>query len=82
MKKRLNNDVSSKANKNENQSQKIDENFDEKNCQLKNDILYANKRIYISSQKLRNALFKQNHDDFYAKHFEYKKIFELIRLKY
>ena len=24
-------------------------------------------------KKLRNALFKQNHDDFYVEHFEYKK---------
>ena len=53
-----------------------------KKWQLKNDILYANERIYISFKKLRNALFKQNHDDFYAKHFEYEKIFELIRRKY
>ena len=47
-----------------------------------NDILYANERIYISSQKLRNALLKQNHDDFYAEHFEYEKTLELIRRKY
>ena len=26
--------------------------------------------------------FKQNHDNFYAEHFEYKKILELIRRKY
>ena len=82
MKKRLNNDVLTKVNKNENQFQKIDENFDKEKWQLKNNILYANKRIYISSEKLRNALFKQNHDDFYAEHFEYEKIFELIRRKY
>ena len=30
-------------------------------------------------KKLRNVLFKQNHDNFYAEHFEYKKTFELLR---
>ena len=58
MKKRLNIDVSAKVNKNENQFQKTDENSDKEKWQLKNDILYANKRIYILSEKLRNALFK------------------------
>ena len=82
MKKRLNIDVSAKINKNESQFQKTDENSDKEKWQLKNDILYANERIYISSEKVRNALFKQNHDYFYAKHFEYEKIFELIRRKY
>ena len=84
MKNRLNIDVSAKINKNENQFslKKIDENFDKKKWQLKNNILYANERIYISSERLRNALFKQNHDDFYAEHFEYEKILELIRRKY
>ena len=53
-----------------------------KKWQLKNDILYANERIYISSKKLRNALFKQNSNAFYAKHFEYEKKLELIRRKY
>jgi hypothetical protein len=27
---------------------------------------------------LRRELFKQNHDDFHAKHFEYEKTFELF----
>ena len=53
-----------------------------KNDNWKNDILYVNKHIYISSKKLRNALFKQDHDDFYTEHFEYEKILELIRRKY
>ena len=48
----------------------------------KNDILYANKRIYISSKKFRNVLFKQDHKNFYTKHFEHKRIFELIRRRY
>ena len=84
MKKRLNNDVSAKANRTENQSslKKIDENSDKEKWQLKNDILYANERIYISSKRLRNALLKQNHDDLYAKYFKYEKIFESIRRKY
>ena len=71
-----------KANKNKNQFQKTDENSDKEKWQLKNDILYTNERIYISSERLRNALLKQNHDDLYAEHFEYEKILELIRRKY
>ena len=82
MKKQLNNNVSVKVIKDKNQfsmKAKIDENFDKKKWKLKNDILYANECIYISSEKLRNTLLKQNHDNFYVEHFEYEKTFELIR---
>ena len=61
---------------------KLTKNFVQKKRQLKNNILYTNKRIYISSKKFRNALFKQNHYDFYTEYFEYKNFFKLIRRKY
>ena len=82
--KKLSNKVFSNVNKNNQFSQKtkINENFKKEKWQLKNDILYANERIYISSKKLRNTMFKQNHDNFFADHFEYKRTFELIRPKY
>jgi hypothetical protein len=49
---------------------------------MKNDILHFEKRYYILSNFLRKELFKQNHDDFHANHFEYEKTFELLRKKY
>ena len=49
---------------------------------MKNNILYINERIYISSKKFRNTLFKLNHDNVYKKHFKYKKVLELVRRKY
>jgi hypothetical protein len=49
---------------------------------VKNDILHFEKKYYILANFLRKELFKQNHDDFHAKHFEYEKIFELLRKKY
>ena len=75
--KTWNNDVFFNANRDDQFSQKTktDENFEKKNYNWRMIFLYANERIYISSKRLRNALFKQNHDDFYAEHFEYKKNF-------
>jgi hypothetical protein len=49
---------------------------------MKNDILHFEERYYILSNFLRRKLFKQNHDDFHANHFEYEKILELFRRKY
>jgi hypothetical protein len=49
---------------------------------MKNDILHFEKRYYILSNFLWKELFKQNHDDSHANHFEYEKIFELLRRKY
>jgi hypothetical protein len=49
---------------------------------IENDILHFEKRYYIFSNLLRRKLFKQNHDDFHANHFEYEKTFELLRRKY
>jgi hypothetical protein len=49
---------------------------------VKNDILHFEEKYYIFANLLRRKLFKQNHDDFHAKHFEYEKIFELFRRKY
>jgi hypothetical protein len=49
---------------------------------MKNDILHFEEKYYILSSLLRRELFKQNHDDSYANHFEYKKILELLRRKY
>ncbi len=49
---------------------------------MKNDILHFEERYYILSNFLRRELFKQNHDDFHANHFEYEKTFELFRKKY
>jgi hypothetical protein len=49
---------------------------------MKNDILHFEKKYYILASFLRKELFKQNHDDFHAKHFEYEKILELFRRKY
>ena len=82
--KKLSKEVFSNVNRNYQFSQKtkIDENSYKEKWQLKNDILYANKDIEIPSKKFRNALLKQNHDNFYAKYFEYEKVFELIRRKY
>jgi hypothetical protein len=48
---------------------------------MKNDILYFEEKYYILAKFLRK-LFKQNHDDFHAKNFEYEKILELFRRKY
>ncbi len=49
---------------------------------IKNDILHFEERYYILSSLLRRELFKQNHDDLHASHFEYEKILELLRRKY
>jgi hypothetical protein len=49
---------------------------------MKNDILHFEEKYYILANFLRKELFKQNHDDFHAKHFEYEKILELFRRKY
>ena len=80
--KKYHNDVFLNVYKNDQFSQKtkIDENSNKK-WQLKNNSLYVNKRIYISSKKIRNLLFTQNHDDYYGEHFESEKSFKLIRRK-
>jgi hypothetical protein len=49
---------------------------------MKNDILHFEEKYYILANLLRKELFKQNHDDFHAKHFEYEKILKLLRKKY
>jgi hypothetical protein len=49
---------------------------------MKNDILHFEKKYYIFSNLLRRELFKQNHDDSHANHFEYEKTLELLRRKY
>jgi hypothetical protein len=49
---------------------------------IKNDILHFEEKYYILSNLLRRKLFKQNHDDSHASHFEYEKILELLRKKY
>jgi hypothetical protein len=49
---------------------------------MKNDILHFEEKYYILSNILRRELFKQNHDDFHAYHFEYEKTLELFRKKY
>ncbi len=45
---------------------------------MKNDILHFEEKYYILSNFLLKELFKQNHDDFHAKHFEYEKILKLL----
>ncbi len=40
------------------------------------------RKILYSFEFLRKKLFKQNHDDFHANHFEYKKTFEFFQKKY
>jgi hypothetical protein len=49
---------------------------------IENDILHFEEKYYILSSLLRRELFKQNHDDSHASHFEYEKILELLRRKY
>jgi hypothetical protein len=49
---------------------------------VKNDILHFEEKYYIFSNLLWRKLFKQNHDDFHANHFEYEKILKLPRRKY
>ena len=49
---------------------------------IKNDIFCWKNKWYIFSNLLKRKLLKQNHDDFYAKHFDYNKIFDLIKKKY
>jgi hypothetical protein len=49
---------------------------------MKNNILHFEEKYYIFTSLLRRELLKQNHDDFYAKHFKYEKILELFRKKY
>ncbi len=49
---------------------------------MKNDNLHFEEKYYIFTNFLRRELFKQNHDDFHARHFEYEKILELLRRKY
>jgi hypothetical protein len=48
---------------------------------MKNDILHFDEKYYIFMNLLRRELFKQNHDDFYAKHFEYEKNSSVISKK-
>jgi hypothetical protein len=61
---------------------KFERDSKEKKSKVKNDILHFDEKYYILTNFLRRELFKQNHDDFHAKHFEYEKIFELFRKKY
>ncbi len=49
---------------------------------MKHDILHFEEKYYIFTNFLRRKMLKQNHDIFHAKHFEYKKIFELLWKKY
>jgi hypothetical protein len=49
---------------------------------IENDILHFEEKYYIFSNFLRRELLKQNHDDSHANHFEYEKIFKLLRRKY
>jgi hypothetical protein len=49
---------------------------------MKNDILHFDEKYYILTSLLRRELLKQTHDDSHARHFEYEKIFELLRRKY
>jgi hypothetical protein len=46
---------------------------------MKNDILHFEEKYNILASSLRKKLFKQNHDDFHAKYFEYEKIIMLFR---
>ena len=39
-------------------------------------------KFYIFSNLFRKKLLKQNHDNFFVEHFDYKKIFDLIKRKY
>ncbi len=61
---------------------KFERDSKEKKRKMKNDILHFEEKYYILASFLRKELFKQNHDDFHAKHFEYEKILELFRRKY
>ena len=46
---------------------------------IKNDIFCWKNKWYIFSNLLKKKLLKQNHDNFYAKYFDYNKIFDLIK---
>ena len=49
---------------------------------IKNDIFCWKNKWYIFLNLLKKELLKQNHNDFYAKHFNYNKIFDLMKKKY
>ena len=49
---------------------------------LKNEILCWNNKWYILLKLLRRELLKQNHDDFFVKHFEFKRTFVFTKRKY
>jgi hypothetical protein len=61
---------------------RFDDDWKINKWKMKNDILHFEKKYYILSNFLRKELFKQNHDDFHANHFEYEKILEFFRRKY
>ncbi len=61
---------------------RFDDNSKVNKWKIENDILHFEEKYYIFSSFLRKKLFKQNHDDFHANHFEYEKAFELLRRKY
>ena len=49
---------------------------------LKNEILCWNNKWYISLELLKQKLLKQNHDDFFVEHFEFKRTLHFMKRKY
>ncbi len=53
-----------------------------KDWRLDNDFLCFKNAWYVLANLMRRLLFKQNHDDFHASHFDVKKTLELLKRKY
>ena len=68
-----------------NESNKQLKNFSKKTIRkwhIINDFFCWKNKFYIFSNLFRKELLKQNHDNFFVEHFDYKKIFDLIKRKY
>ncbi len=53
-----------------------------KNWRLDDDLVCFKNVWYVLADLMRRLLFKQNHDDFHASHFDVKRTLELLKRKY
>ncbi len=53
-----------------------------KDWRLNDDLVCFKNVWYVFANFMRRLLLKQNHDDFYANHFDVKRTFELLKRKY
>ncbi len=53
-----------------------------KDWRLNDDLVCFKNVWYVLADLMRRLLFKQNHDDFHANHFDVKKTLELLKRKY